>query len=311
MKVYVSQGHERGIGLEVFLKSCLMLSPSKINNIELIAYPDTITENLKRLGLHFKHSEQGIEAGDFYLKVRTPSKLIHSQSFSALLEAMKLAEKDGVLFTLPTSKDQFPSDPGHTEFFRRHYHRPELGMFFASKGLNLLLITDHKPISSISNELGQQTILSRIEQALKALKGWDWPINRIFIAGLNPHAGEEGLIGTEDERVAWAVKKIRSKYPYDVSGPWPGDTMLLEQKSQDDLMIYLYHDQGLGVFKTKSGFIGANITLGLPYPRVSPDHGTAFALYGKNQADYRGCAFALNLAIDLLKRVKHGKDSSH
>ncbi len=97
----------------------------------------------------------------------------------------------------------------------------------------------------------------------------------------------------------------------EVSGPYPGDTMLLEKNSKEDLLIYLFHDQGLGVFKGLQGFIGSNITLGLPYPRFSPDHGTSFALFGKNKADYRGCQFALKEALGLLKKVEHGKNSSH
>jgi 4-hydroxythreonine-4-phosphate dehydrogenase len=93
-------------------------------------------------------------------------------------------------------------------------------------------------------------------------------------------------------------------------GPFPGDTMSLEKKDPRDVLVYLYHDQGLALFKGLHGFIGSNITLGLPYPRFSPDHGTSFGLFGKNQADYRGCRFVLAQALDMLKRM-YGQDSSH
>jgi 4-hydroxythreonine-4-phosphate dehydrogenase len=87
--------------------------------------------------------------------------------------------------------------------------------------------------------------------------------------------------------------------------------MLLEKRTDDDLLVYLFHDQGLAGFKGLQGFIGSNITLGLPYPRLSPDHGTSFGLFGRNQADYRGCEYSLRQAITLKKKVSHGKDPGH
>jgi 4-hydroxy-L-threonine phosphate dehydrogenase PdxA len=87
--------------------------------------------------------------------------------------------------------------------------------------------------------------------------------------------------------------------------------MLFEQRSSEDLLVYLFHDQGLGVFKGLQGFIGSNITLGLPYPRFSPDHGTSFQLFGLNKADYRGCEFSLKQAVMMLEKLSYGKNSSH
>jgi ATP-dependent Clp protease ATP-binding subunit ClpC len=119
------------------------------------------------------------------------------------------------------------------------------------------------------------------------------------------------LIGQEDERVGHAIKRLRNEFKIEMSGPIPGDTMVLEKKSSNDLFIYIFHDQGLGVFKSLQGFIGSNITLGLPFYRFSPDHGTSFGLFGKNMADYRGCSYSLKEALETLKRVSNGKNSSH
>jgi 4-hydroxythreonine-4-phosphate dehydrogenase len=138
-----------------------------------------------------------------------------------------------------------------------------------------------------------------------------WPVKRVFISGLNPHAGENGLIGNEDARVSSAIKRLRSNLKIEMSGPFPGDTMLLEKKRPEDLLIYLFHDQGLGIFKGLQGFIGSNITLGLPFPRFSPDHGTSFSLFGRNEADYRGCEFSLRQTLQLVKKGSNGKNTSH
>ncbi len=311
MKVYVTQGHQEGIGLEVFFKTILMMSASEIQNIVLLAFPASVKKTLQALNLPFSITDSALYLAGIEIKTEWLSRVDFSESLTALDLGMKLAESGGVLFTLPTSKDQFKNSPGHTEYFRQFYHREELGMFFSSPKLQVLLLTDHLPIHSLSGVITEEMIFKKLSHNLAALDSWNWPTKKILVSGLNPHAGEKGMIGNEDQRVTDAIKRLTAKLKFDVSGPYPGDTMLLEQKSPNDLLIYLFHDQGLGVFKGLQGFIGSNITLGLPYPRVSPDHGTSFSLFGKNLADYRGCAFSLREAIMLLKRISHGKNSSH
>jgi 4-hydroxythreonine-4-phosphate dehydrogenase len=311
MKVYVTQGHEAGIGLEVFFKSCLMMRKSDLAMIKLLAFKDSVTKTLTSMQLPFKYQDAAIVIAGVAIQVEWLTEIQHSQSFSALDLGMKLSEGSGVLFTLPTSKDQFPGFPGHTEYFRSFYHRPELGMFFSSPKLKVLLLSDHVAIADLSKLMTEELIFSRLKTAIKTLQQWSWPTKRILISGLNPHAGENGLIGSEDNRVTAAIKRLTTEIKLDVIGPLPGDTMLLEQKAPSDILVYLFHDQGLGVFKGLQGFIGSNITLGLPYPRFSPDHGTSFGLFGKNKADYRGCAYSLKEAVEMLKRIANGKDSSH
>ena len=312
MKVFITQGHEKGIGLEVFFKSVLLLTKTERAKLVLIAYKESVENTLKSLSLPFHISEQNIEVAGIIIEVLWQTEVKVSQSFTALNTAMKLAESGaGVLYTLPTSKDQFPGFPGHTEFFRANYKCSDLGMFFSSKNMQVLLLTDHHPIRDLSELITEDLIYSRVKVALKALDNWTWPVDRVLISGLNPHSGENGLIGNEDQRITQAIKRIKSELNFNISGPYPGDTMLFEQKSPNDLLIYLFHDQGLGVFKGLQGLIGSNITLGLPFPRFSPDHGTSFNLYAKNQADYRGCAFSLKQAVSMLKRIGHEKNSSH
>lgn len=311
MKVYVTQGHEKGIGLEVFFKSCMMMSEQDLSLIQLLAFKSAVVESLDGLKLPFSINDDGVILANRKITISWLNDIEVSQSFTALQLGMKLSEVGGVLYTLPTSKDQFPGYPGHTEFFRAFYHRPDLGMFFSSIKLQVLLLSDHLPVNQLSKVMTEELIYQRLKNAFETLSRWNWPIKRILISGFNPHAGEQGLIGHEDERISSAIKRLRKTVKIEMSGPLPGDTMLLEQRAPDDLLVYVFHDQGLGVFKGLQGFIGSNITLGLPYPRFSPDHGTSFSLFGKNQADYRGCAFSLKQAVNMLKKVSYGKNSGH
>lgn len=308
MKIAVSQGHAKGIGLEVFLKSCLFLG-KKTQELLLFSHRQPIEDTLNSLGFPFSIQGDELRFAGVTLKVHWEKS---PQSFSCLTNAMGYAqEKNCILFTLPTSKDEFPGYPGHTEFFRSHFKNPDLGMYFSSPGLQVLLLTDHVAIKDLPEVLTEELVTRRLRLAIKTLRKWDWPIERILVAGLNPHAGEGGLIGKEDDRIRKAIARLRLEEDFTLSGPYPGDTMLFEQRSSWDLLVYPFHDQALGVFKGREGFIGSNITLGLPFPRFSPDHGTSFGLFGKNEADYRGCAFALSEALALLEKLKNGKDSGH
>lgn len=311
MKVYISQGHELGIGLEVLFKSLLMLTDDELSKLKLLAYQDTVKNTLTSLKLPFTLNEKSLEIAGSIIEVEWLTHIEHSQSFTSLDLGMKLAESGGVLYTLPTSKDQFPGFPGHTEYFRHFYRKQELGMFFSSHELKVLLLSDHVAITNLSSTMTEELIKQRIETALNTLSKWNWPINRVLVSGLNPHAGENGLIGKEDGRITSAIKYLKKKYQFDILGPLPGDTMLLEKKSANDLLIYMFHDQGLAPFKGTQGFIGSNITLGLPYPRFSPDHGTSFHLFGKNEADYRGALYSLREALMMARRISDGQNSSH
>jgi len=312
MKVYVSQGHEEGIGLEVFFKSCLFLAQDELKHINLLAFEAGVTETLLSLKLPFDLHNDFIQLAHVQIPVTWLEVKTHSQSFTALELGMRLSEAGGILYTLPTSKDQFPNGfAGHTEYFRHFYKKQELGMFFAAPDMQMLLVTDHVAVNNLSNVLTEERIYSSLVNAHLTLKSWNWPTEKFLVAGLNPHAGENGLIGTEDTRVSNAVRRIQDKYTLDITGPFPGDTMLRERRSAEDVLVYLFHDQGLSLFKGLQGLIGSNITLGLPYPRFSPDHGTSFHLFGKNEADYRGCQYSLNQALFQLTRMIHGQNSSY
>ena len=307
--IIVTQGHERGIGLEVFFKSILVSNSVLAKQTQLIAYRASVEATLKSLNVPYQINNEHIEVSHRKISVLWLNQVEHSESFTAIKKGMELCEQGRhILFTLPTSKDQFPGFSGHTEYFRSFYQLPELGMFFLSNDLKVLLLSDHIPLREVPL-LSEEIIIERIQNAIKQLQQWHWPIAQMLVAGINPHAGEEGLIGNEDNKIRAALKKLKSQVKFPLHGPIPGDTMLLSQKSVNDILVFPYHDQGLGIFKGLQGFIGANITLGLDYPRFSPDHGTSFSLSGQNKADYRGCAYALTEALKLLESV-YGRNSS-
>jgi 4-hydroxythreonine-4-phosphate dehydrogenase len=313
MKIYVTQGHEKGIGTEVFIKSCLLLTKEELNKIHFLAFRESLKITLDSLNIPWRIDESSLKIAETTIRVSWLSKKTFSESYSALLHGIDLcADKNNILFTLPTSKDQFPGFPGHTEFFRSHFNNEDLGMFFSSPDLQVLLLSDHVPVSRLGELITEDLVYQRLKVALRSLKLWRWPIGRVLISGLNPHAGEGGLIGSEDSRIKFAINRLRGELKIDMSGPYSGDTMLLEKGSVNDLLVYTFHDQGLGAFKGLQGFVGSNITLGLPFLRFSPDHGTSFGLYGRNVADYRGCSFALKQALHKLKEVAvYGKNPGH
>lgn len=316
--IVVTQGHEKGIGLEVFFKA-LALSPKQWTpNCHLVAYKSTVQKHLKVLGIEGAISSEGIDLPTGLLQCSwlTTSKL--PQSTVALEHGIECSEKNhnDILFTLPTTKDALrnPKKPtqrflGHTEYLRARSKEPELGMFFSSNDLNALLITDHLPLKDVSKILNSSLLHKKLTISLEALKKIEPQLNHAIVAGLNPHAGEEGLLGSEEKKLFVALKKVKVR-GYKISGFYPGDTLLNQKQSNKDLLVYLHHDQGLAPFKSLMGTIGANITLGLPYIRLSVDHGTAFALYGKNSADPRGAFFCLRKAISYQERFR-GKDTNH
>jgi len=307
MKIFVTQGHERGIGLEVFINSCLTLESTLTSRIVFIGFRNSVIHTLRNLRVPYKLDDNYLHLPGLSLKTIWVKSNLISESFSSLTTALEALEiQRGILFTLPTSKDQFPDGiNGHTEFFRFHFQKNNIGMFFSSPRKKVLLLTDHIKLSDVSTVLTERLIIDRASEAIFCLKKWGISFENIYFSGINPHAGENGLIGFEDIHVTKAVKFL-NKFQKSIFGPLSGDSLFNMSNSCSDLLIYAYHDQGLAAFKASEGFIGSNISLGLPFPRFSPDHGTSFQQYGKNVADYRGCSYSLKEALNLLSRLENG-----
>ena len=273
-KIYITQGYEKGIGIEVFQKSYQCLSTEMKKRIIFVGNPNHLNIEVHNI-----------------LPIKTNGT---SETLSALNLALENVKRDDFVVTLPSSKDQFQGFLGHTEYLRHYYNNPNLGMSFVSPKSKILLLSDHIHLSKVSEYLNRKMTIDKINQCLEKYP----EIEEIYIAGINPHAGESGLLGTE-ESIFLGIEKEFSKPCY---GPFSADTLLFKQKSNHQLFVFAYHDQALTVFKKLYGLLGLNITTGLDFWRISVDHGTAPDIAGKNQANYQGMNYLFEFINEKIYR---------
>ncbi len=197
---------------------------------------------------------------------------------------------------------------GQTEWLTRLAGDPCTGMMLLGtdpegRWLRVLLATTHVPLRAVPDALNREAITRSITLAARACHELDLKNHRIAVCGLNPHAGEEGQLGTEEEEfIRPAIVEAR-EMGIDVSGPWPGDTVFRDAlMGRHEIVVAMYHDQGLAPLKLVAFETGVNWTVGLPYPRTSPDHGTAFDIAGRDVADPSSMEKALELAWILTGR---------
>ena len=232
------------------------------------------------------------------------------------LEAATADLADGkidVLVTAPFSKDAMKSAgfdfPGHTEYLAKYSNVDEALMILASPFLRVALVTTHIPINEVSKALTKDAILSKIKVFENSLKR-DFNLVRpkIAVFGLNPHAGENGKIGTEEkEQIIPAINEAKSEGIL-AYGPFAADGFFgSNAKNQFDGVLAMYHDQGLTAFKALSFEDGVNFSAGLPIVRTSPDHGTAFDIAGKNLASESSFRSAIYMAMDIYRNRKFVK----
>ena len=227
-------------------------------------------------------------------------------SYTAVEEAVRDAV-DGVIdgmATAPISKSAWALAGlpwrGHTECLAALTGAAHVRMLFYSSRLTVALSTVHIPIADVSKMLTKECLRVTIELTHKELPHFGVDQPRLVVSGLNPHAGEEGLMGDEEQRLITPVVRECRRLGIDVSGPISGDTVFLRAaEGEFDAVIACYHDQGLIPVKLLSFGNAVNVTLGLPIVRTSVDHGTAFDIAGKGQADPSSMIAAVRLAAQL------------
>ena len=218
------------------------------------------------------------------------------------------------LVTAPIDKHSIHSDEfpfkGHTEFLAKEFGGGESLMFMVSDLLRVGLVTDHVPLKDVPALITKDKLEAKLKLMDHSLRK-DFGINkpRIAVLGLNPHAGDGGLIGTEDEVIRTVVSDQRNKGKL-VFGPLPADGFFgIAQYRQYDGVLAMYHDQGLIPFKALAFENGVNFTGGLPIIRTSPDHGTGYNIAGKNQANESSMREAVFLAGEIFRqRVEQSKE---
>jgi 4-hydroxythreonine-4-phosphate dehydrogenase len=234
------------------------------------------------------------------------------RSAAAALEALEFAAAElaagraHAVATGPVSKAALQSIgfpfPGQTEFFAERLGAADFAMCLAGRQLTIALATLHLPLARVAASLDTAAIVhtGRLLAAFLRCRGIARP--RVAVCGLNPHAGEHGAFGDEEDRlIAPAVERLRDEAPdTDFSGPHVPDAVFREAAAgRHDAVLAMYHDQGLIPFKLLEFDRGVNVTLGLPRPRVSPDHGTAFGIAGRGLARPDSMRHAIELACQL------------
>ncbi|MGD9524555.1 MAG: 4-hydroxythreonine-4-phosphate dehydrogenase PdxA [Gemmatimonadales bacterium] len=219
--------------------------------------------------------------------------------------AMALAGEVDAIVTAPAEKHAlhlagFPF-PGHTEWLAHLAGGVEVAMMLASERLRVVLVTTHLPLRDVPLVLTTDRIVRTGEVTRAALQGWFGIAEpRLALCALNPHAGEQGLFGDEEARIlAPAVERLGA------TGPVPADTVFVRaMRGEFDAVLAPYHDVGMTAIKVASFGAAVNVTLGLPFVRTSPDHGTAFDLAGTGRADPGSMRAAVALALDLATRSR-------
>lgn len=233
-------------------------------------------------------------------------------SLKKAMEDLKSAKIDA-LVTAPLSKELVQSDeftfPGHTEYLTQEADAKESLMFLVADDLRVGVVTGHIALKDVPQAASPQQIKIKLQLMIKSLKK-DFGIKkpRVAVLGLNPHAGENGLLGTEEEEnILPVIKQIKDQGEL-VFGPFPADGFFgsSQYKSYDGILA-MYHDQGLIPFKNIAFENGVNFTAGLPFVRTSPDHGTAFSIAGKGIADETSMRNAIFTALDIVKSRAESK----
>ncbi|MGM0945729.1 MAG: 4-hydroxythreonine-4-phosphate dehydrogenase PdxA [Bacteroidota bacterium] len=245
------------------------------------------------------------------------------ESGKLALEALKAAVNDlkdkkiQALVTAPVNKNNMNSEDfkfiGHTEFITKAVGSKNSLMFLVAEQLRVGLVTGHMPLSKVAQSISKESIKEKANLMLNSLKK-DFGIAkpRVAILGLNPHAGEDGLLGDEEIQIIKpAINELKEENKL-VFGPYPSDGFFgMMHQTKFDGILAMYHDQGLIPFKSIAFSEGVNFTAGLPVVRTSPDHGTAYNIAGKNLADENSMRAAIFLAADIVQQHQEIEEFTH
>ncbi len=217
---------------------------------------------------------------------------------------LALARRVRAIATAPLNKDAFKAAgipyPGHTEMLADLSGTTDFAMMLANDELRTILVTIHVSLREAIELITFERVLKTIRLAGRATAGLGVPRPRIAVAGLNPHAGENGLFGDEEIEIILPAIQQAQREGLDASGPYPPDTIFMRaRRGEFDIVVALYHDQGLIPVKYLGVENGVNVTVGLPFVRTSVDHGTAFDIAGRGVADHASLLKAIEQAARL------------
>lgn len=324
IRIGITHGDINGIGYEVIMKTLMdprileMCTPIIYGSPKVAAYHRKAL-NINELSFNhirttkeaFRRKANIINCIDDNVRVELGKSTAEAgmSSFNALDRATSDLKQGFIdaLITAPINKDNIQSDdfkfPGHTEFLADIFDAKDHAMLMVSETMKVGVVTTHIPLSEVASSITKEAVLSKIRIIAKSLQQ-DFAITkpRIAVFGLNPHAGDNGLLGSEDKEIILPAIIQAKKEGIIALGPYPADGFFgSEDYRKFDAILAMYHDQGLIPFKLASFERGVNYTAGLPIIRTSPAHGTAYSLAGEDKASPESFRQALYLAIDIFK----------
>ncbi|MBQ3766239.1 MAG: 4-hydroxythreonine-4-phosphate dehydrogenase PdxA [Bacteroidales bacterium] len=321
--VGVTQGDSNGIGYEVIIKALAdsrileSFTPVVYGSSKIFGFYRKQIHDIDQMETYVIHSAKDVHLkrinivnclpDNFYAE---PGQSTPDSAKAAMmsLEAAVKDLKDGyidVLVTGPINKRAMTAEgfgyTGHTEYLQDAFQSEEIAMIMVSEQLKVAVVTGHIPLKDVPGAITKERILSKLRLMNRSLErdfGIDSP--KIAVLGLNPHCGDGGLLGDEEKDIILpAVQEAQSEGIL-AFGPYSPDGFFgLGNYGRFDATLAMYHDQGLGPFKALAFTDGVNFTAGLPVVRTSPDHGTAYDMSGRDQADPRSMMHAIYTAIDI------------
>ncbi|MEX2597233.1 MAG: 4-hydroxythreonine-4-phosphate dehydrogenase PdxA [Salibacteraceae bacterium] len=331
LRVGISVGDINGIGLEVIIKALSDARTYEHCTPVIYGSKDVVkthSQTLNLEGFHF-HSCSDVEKSDSnkvnLVEVWSEKPDVHFGSVTSeggdyAFRSLKAAVEDlastkiDVLVTAPINKKNIQSKdfdfPGHTEYLASYANEENPLMILCQNKLRVALATGHIPLEKVASSLEAKEISIKLEVFNKSLIQ-DFGIHRpkIAVLGLNPHNGDDGLLGDEEKRIITPAIEMAKESGILAFGPFPADGFFGSPlRGQFDGVMAMYHDQGLTPFKALAFDDGVNFTAGLPIVRTSPDHGVAYDIAGKNLASARSMRAAIHLACDIYHERQNYRD---
>ncbi|MBO4585985.1 MAG: 4-hydroxythreonine-4-phosphate dehydrogenase PdxA [Bacteroidales bacterium] len=324
--VGITQGDSNGIGYEVIIKSLAderildSFTPVIYGSSKLLGFYRKTLHNIEKLDVNVIQSARDAKPRTINLVNCLPESVFAEpgqpsiESAKAAVISLERAVKDikddliDVLVTAPINKRGMNQTgfnfTGHTEYLQNQFGADEVMMFMVSDQLKVGVVTGHIPLREVPGRITKEAILTKLRIMKRTLQ-MDFGViePKIAVLGLNPHCGDGGLIGDEEQNIILPAIQEANKEGIMAFGPYSPDGFFgLGHYSRYDATLAMYHDQGLAPFKSISFADGVNFTAGLPVVRTSPDHGTGYDLAGRDEADPRSMMQAIFTAIDIFRR---------
>lgn len=320
----ISCGDLNGIGIELIIKAFSDMRVTELCTPVIFASNKIINfyrKSIPEINFNYQSTKELNRLSNKHVNVFncweeevsiTPGQLNETggnyaiKSLQAAVEALKQNHIQG-LVTAPIHKKNIQSAnfnfTGHTPFLKNFFNVPDVAMLLCSGNFRVALVTEHVPIKDVAQYITRENIVRKLNILHQSLvKDFNIEKPKIAVLGLNPHAGDEGLIGKEEEEIIKPAIK-EAKHSMIVTGPYSADAFFARgYHERFDAVLAMYHDQGLIPFKSLVFGDGINFTAGLPAVRTSPDHGTAFDIAGKNKADASSFLAAIFECIDIIRR---------